>query len=29
MLQKKLGGGGEINKVKHNLPKDLQKLWES
>lgn len=27
-LQKKLGGGGEINKVKHNLPKDLQKLWE-
>jgi len=28
-LQKKLSGGGELNKVKHNLPKDLQKLWES
>ncbi len=28
-LQKKLSGGGELDKVKHNLPKDLQKLWES
>lgn len=27
-LDKKLGGGGEINQVKGNLPKDIQKLWE-
>ncbi len=28
MLEKKLGGAGEIRQVKHNLPKDLQMLWE-
>ena len=27
-LQKKLSGGGEITKVKNNLPKDLQKLLD-
>ncbi len=28
ILQRKLSGGGEIDKVKHSLPKDLQRLWE-
>lgn len=28
-LERKLGGGGEINQVKGNLPKDLQRLWSS
>ena len=28
-LQKKLSGGGEIGKVKHNLPKEIQKFMES
>jgi len=28
-LEKKLGGAGEIRQVRHNLPKDLQKLWKS
>ncbi len=27
-LEKKLSGGGELNQVKVNLPKDIQKLWE-
>ncbi|WP_414468826.1 DUF2267 domain-containing protein [Methanobacterium sp. ACI-7] len=27
-LERKLGGGGEINQVKGNLPKDIQRLWE-
>ena len=29
LLQKKLGGGGEIKQVKGNMPKDIQKFWES
>ncbi len=29
ILDKKLGGGGEINQVKGNLPKDLQRLWKA
>lgn len=28
-LERKLGGGGEINQVKGNFPKDLQRLWSS
>ena len=27
-LEKKLSGGGEIDQVKKNLPKDIQKFWE-
>ena len=29
LLQRKLGGGGEIKQVKDNLHKDIQKFWES
>ncbi len=29
VLERKLGEGGEIDKVKANLPKDLQKLWQA
>ncbi len=29
MLERKLSGGGEINQVKGNLPKDIQDFWES
>lgn len=29
VLEKKLGGGGEIKQVKGNLPKDLQEFWQS
>lgn len=29
LLDKKLGGGGEIDQVKGNLPKDLQRLWKA
>jgi uncharacterized protein (DUF2267 family) len=28
-LERKLGGGGEIDQVKGNLPKDLQRLWSA
>ena len=28
-LERKLGKAGEIRQVRHNLPKDLQNLWES
>ena len=27
ILDKKLGGGGELNQVKANLPNDIQKFW--
>lgn len=29
LLENKLSGGGEINQVKGNLPKDIQDFWES
>lgn len=29
LLEKKLGGGGEIKQVRSNLPKDIQNLWKS
>ncbi|MGF7119141.1 DUF2267 domain-containing protein [Methanobacterium oryzae] len=29
LLENKLSGGGEINQVKGNLPKDIQNFWES
>jgi uncharacterized protein (DUF2267 family) len=29
ILEKKLSGGGEIKQVRNNMPKDIQKFWES
>lgn len=29
LLEKKLGGAGEIKQVRSNLPKDIQNLWRS
>lgn len=29
LLEKKLGGAGEIKQVRSNLPKDIQNFWKS